>query len=325
MTRKENVKRAVHFENPDYIPLMYYGLNDLDKSDAALLRVVEMRGGSDGLVSEWGFKWKPDILGYEFTQVETPAIRDWSDLNGYRPFDINDQVRFSQARELMSSNPDCYYIADLGLTGFTIASSMRSLENFMVDLYEEPEYVDKLLDIIYQQEEELIRASAKQGFDAVGLADDWGTQKSLIISRDMFARFFKPRYKKQIDLAHSLGLDVYLHSCGYIVDIIDDLVDVGLDILNPGQPSLNGIEKLGNNWGGKICFGCPVSYQTTGISGTTESVEKEVKDYITYLSGRKGGFIGLVQRGLETLGSTAEIQSAVLDSWSKYCGRENKL
>ena len=325
MIIKENVKRAVHSKNPEYIPLMYYGLDDIDKSDIVMIRIVEMSGGADGLVSEWGFEWETKLLDYDFSQIKTPAIQDWSDLRGYRPFDVNRQGRFDIAKEIMNSYPDRYFIADFGLTGFTIANFMRGLENFMVDLYEEPEHVEELLEIIFHQEEELIKVCAKQGFDAIGLADDWGTQQSLIISHDMFVRFFKPRYKHQIELAHSLGMDVFMHSCGYIVDIIGDLVEVGLDILNPGQPSLNGIKKLGDNWGGRICFACPVSYQTTGITGTAEEIDKEIHEYVRYLSDRRGGFFGLVTKGLENLGSTPEIQSTVLDTWQKYCGKVNKL
>jgi len=325
MNRKENVRRAVHFENPEYIPLMFYSLNDIHQSDLVSLRVVQLFGGSDNLTSEWGFVWEPDRLGYELSQIKTPALPDWSGLRGYRAFDVNRPGRFNQAREIMAHNRDRYFIADFGLSGFTVSSFMRGFENFMVDLYDEPARVEELLDVVFGQEEALIRACAKQGFDAVGLADDWGTQQSLMISHDMFLKYFKPRFKHEIDVAHGLGLDVYMHSCGHITGVIQDLVDVGLDILNPGQPSLNGVQRLGNEWAGKICFVCPVSYQTTGISGSADDVEKEIRDYGTYLATGRGGLIGLVARGLETLGSTPELQETVLKTWLKYYGRENRL
>ena len=320
MARKEIVKRAVHFKGPQYIPLMYYGLGDLDKTDVVQVQVEEMFGGRNGRVSEWGFEWMEDKLGFSLGQTKTPAIKDWGALAGYDSFDVYRPGRFDKAEELIGQYPDRYFIADFILSGFTVTSFIRGFENFLIDLHEEPGYVEKLLDHVFGKEEELIRECALRGFDAVGLADDWGSQQSLLISRGMFVKFFKPRLKRQIGLAHSLGLDVFLHSCGHITGIIPDLIEIGLDILNPGQPSLNGIKLMGDNWNGKICFACPVSYQTTGITGTPDEVDAEVRAYIEHLSNRSGGFIGLVQRGLTSLGSTAELQDKVLETWNKYCG-----
>jgi len=326
LTSKENVKRAIHFNNPEYIPLMYYKLDRIENSDIAFISIVEMFGGHNGRTTEWGFEWVEDSqVGYTIGQTKTPAIPDWSDLPRYKAFDVNRSGRFDNAKKFMAEYPDRYFIADFVLSGMHVLSFVRGFVNFMMDLYDEPENIDKLSDIIFAKEEEMIRECARQGFDAICLADDWGSQRSLLISHDLFLRFFKPRYKHEIELAHSLGLDVFLHSCGYIIDIIPDLIEIGLDVLNPGQPFLNGIEAMGKNWGGKICFGCPVSYQTTGVSGKPEEIEQEILDYVTFLSGNRGGFLGFVATDLESLGATAEIQENVLTTWHKYCGRSSQL
>jgi len=322
-TRKENVKRAIHFQDPEYIPLLYYNLEETKESDIALIPVQKMFGGSDGRTSEWNFIWKEQDTPFALGLVERSPVPEWEDLKTYHPLVVNSWDRFELGREIMEAYKDRYYIADFILSGFTIMSFIRGFENFMTDLYLERENVEQLADIVFQAEEELIRACADAGFDAIAFGDDLGTQKSLLISPEIFREIFKPRLKRQCDLAHSLGMDIFFHSCGYILDLIPELIEAGVDILNPGQPALNGIEELGRRFRKKVCFGCPTGYQTTGVSGTKEEIESEIKAYVENLSLKKSGLIGLVWSGLESLGATREIQECVLASWEKYCGKNS--
>ena len=322
MTRKEVVKRAIHFQSPPYVPLMYYGTDRIAKSDAVMLGVQEMYGGEDGRVTEWGFNWAETGMEFKLGVVKDPAITDWDQLASYVPLRADRPGRFDAAQEIMRQYPDKYYIADFILSGFTIMSFVRGFENFMMDMLVERENVDKLADIVFGAEEDLIRECAKAGFDAICLADDWGTQTSLLISRDLIQEIFMPRYKKQIDLAHSLGLDVIMHCCGHIIDIIGDFIDIGLDALNPGQPRLNGLDEMGDRFRGKICFACPIGYQSTAIQGTVKDIYDEVRDYVDKLSTDKGGFMGFVAsfNGIYSLGAPEENARAVEKAFEKYCG-----
>ena len=322
MTRKEVVKRAIHFQSPPYVPLMYYGTDRIAKSDAVMLGVQEMYGGEDGRVTEWGFNWAETGMEFKLGVVKDPAITDWDQLASYVPLRADRPGRFDAAQEIMRQYPDKYYIADFILSGFTIMSFVRGFENFMMDMLVERENVDKLADIVFGAEEDLIRECAKAGFDAICLADDWGTQTSLLISRDLIQEIFMPRYKKQIDLAHSLGLDVIMHCCGHIIDIIGDFIDIGLDALNPGQPRLNGLDEMGDRFRGKICFACPIGYQSTAIQGTVQDIYDEVRDYVDKLSTDKGGCMGFVAsfNGIYSLGAPEENARAVEKAFEKYCG-----
>ena len=322
MTRKEVVKRAIHFQSPPYVPLMYYGTDRIAKSDAVMLGVQEMYGGEDGRVTEWGFNWAETGMEFKLGVVKDPAITDWDQLASFVPLRADRPGRFDAAQEIMRQYPDKYYIADFILSGFTIMSFVRGFENFMMDMLVERENVDKLADIVFGAEEDLIRECAKAGFDAICLADDWGTQTSLLISRDLIQEIFMPRYKKQIDLAHSLGLDVIMHCCGHIIDIIGDFIDIGLDALNPGQPRLNGLDEMGDRFRGKICFACPIGYQSTAIQGTVQDIYDEVRDYVDKLSTDKGGFMGFVAsfNGIYSLGAPEENARAVEKAFEKYCG-----
>lgn len=321
MTRKEVVKRAVHFEQAPYIPLLYF--KSYEKTDLLPLPVITHYGGDDSLTSEWGFKWEDFQFEFAFGQTKTPAFASWDEFPFIKRLDPSAPGRFDIAKQRMAEYPERYYIADLGLSGFTVMAFMRGFNALMEDFYLEPDKVDALADYVFGTEEALIRRIATQGFDAVELADDWGMQKSLLISPDLFRKVFKPRYQKQFALAHSLGLDVFLHSCGYIYDIIPDLIEAGLDILNPGQPSLNGIARMGSNFGGKICFACPVSYQTTGVSGSLEDIDAEIRSYIEHFASPRGGFIGLVTERTYQLGASEENQSAIIRGFETYAGEHH--
>jgi hypothetical protein len=137
----------------------------------------------------------------------------------------------------------------------------------------------------------------------------------MFISPKLWREIFKPRYKRQIDIAHECGLDVYFHCCGYIYDIMPDFIEIGLDVLNPGQPNINGIKRMGENFSGKMCFACPVSYQTTGISGSKEDIYREIEDYAECLGNRGGGLIGLIPADIVGLGAKPENIGYMLDAF----------
>jgi hypothetical protein len=138
----------------------------------------------------------------------------------------------------------------------------------------------------------------------------------MFISPKLWREIFKPRYKRQIDIAHECGLDVYFHCCGYIYDIMPDFIEIGLDVLNPGQPNINNIQRMGENFSGKMCFACPVSYQTTGISGSKEDIYREVKELVDNLGNQGGGLIGLIPTDIVGLGAKPENAGYMYDAFN---------
>ena len=287
--RKQTVSKAISRTGPGRIP------------------VVNHFTGENGDTSEWGFGWEHLENGLLMGQPRYPVIQDWSRLETFVPPLASQEGRFAAARDSMAKyGPDRYYKANFSLSGFAILTMLRGFENIMADLYLERKNLNKLCDIVFGFENEVIKLAAEHGFSAIGLADDWGGQSSLLISPDLWREIFKPRYQVQIELAHRLGLTVYLHSCGYIFDIIEDLVEIGLDILNPGQPDVNGVARMGERFGGKICFACPVSYQTTGLTGSLSDIEAQIADYVKYLGSYSGGLIGIIPEDSKALGLDRE-------------------
>ena len=137
------------------------------------------------------------------------------------------------------------------------------------------------------------------------------------MSVPMWNEIFKPRIKRQVDLAHSLGLDVYMHSCGRIIELIPEIIDCGVDALNLGQVSLNGVEELGRRFAGQICFSCSVSYQGSGISGDDEMIEKEIRSFVDHLQTEKGGLI-LIANKNDALGLRDQVIEKAVGSVTSF-------
>jgi hypothetical protein len=300
--RRETVIKAIRHENPERIPLLY--AYSLEKSDIVNIPVVNhfLPGG----ISEWGFEW--DHLGNQLLmgQPKGQVIKGYDRLGDFTPPDPFSPLRFSHVAQTMEKyGPDRFYKANFILSGFAIMTMLRGYNGIMEDLYLERVSAEKLCDLVFGFENEVIKQLPKHGFSAVGLADDWGTQTSLMINPEMWREIFKPRYKEQIALAHSLGLYVYMHSCGYIFDIIGDLIEIGLDILNPGQPDINNVSEMGGCFGGRICFACPPSYQGAAVSGDREAVVSQIRQYKNCLL-KNGGLIGIIPEDSAPLGISKE-------------------
>lgn len=111
------------------------------------------------------------------------------------------------------------------------------------------------------------------------MGNDFGTQISLLVGPEQFRQFILPHYKRLIDLAHSYGLPVVVHSCGSIIKLIPDLIQAGIDGLHPLQALASGMdaENLQNNFGGQIAFMGGVDTQQLLPNGTDEEIKNEVK------------------------------------------------
>ena len=290
--RCEQVRRAIHRQGPDYVPLLFFN-QDKEQSDIVVVDVVRHFMGTSEDQSEWGFAWEK--LDRTMGQPLKPLLPDWGRLSSLEAPDPADPLRFAHVPGVMEEYGDRYYLASLVLTGFTVMSFLRGFAELLVDLAEERPEVSLLADRVFGFEEQIIRRLPARGFHGVAFYDDWGTQENLILAPALWRRHFRERYRRQFALAHQLGLEVYFHSCGYIRELVPELIEIGVDMLNLSQPNLYDIPELGRSFGGRVCFVCPVSYQTTAISGTTEEIYADVRALVENLGSHNGGLIGYVE------------------------------
>ncbi len=310
--RRDEVFQAVRFQGPAYVPIYFFN-RDQDRSDIVAFDVQHHFMGPQKDRSEWGFTWQQ--LDETMGQPSEPVIQDWQDLSRLKVPNPSEPQRFQDITEFNRRYPDRFRIASLGLSGFTTMSFLRGFDHLMIDMVENPSFVQALADCVFGFEERLIANLPQYGFDAVGFFDDWGTQKGMFLSPACWRRIFKPLYARQFALVHSLGLSVYFHCCGQYESIIADFIEIGVDMLNISQPNLYDIPALGRKYGSKVCFVCPVSYQTTSITGTREQIFADVRQLVEHLGCFNGGLIGYVEE-YHSIGMSAKNYQACIDAFT---------
>lgn len=225
-------------------------------------------------VDEWGcvfHNMQAGVIG----EVKEAAIPTWAALDDLRvplerlTFDrqaVNDFCRVS----------DKFVTASCCPRPFERLQFLRGSEQLYYDLGEQSEELSELLRRVhgfYMQELELW---ANTDVDALTFMDDWGAQSRLLISPRQWRKLFKPLYKDYIDLAHAHGKKIFMHSDGFTMDIIPDLIELGLDAINTQLFTMD-IEELGRRFRGKLTFWGEIDRQNLLPFGTTEDVERAVR------------------------------------------------
>ena len=246
-------------------------------------------------VDEWGCEFQnphDGVMGI----VRKPLIVDWSDLEGLSPpTDI-----LSLDRDAVNSfcrNTDRFVLAGTWQRPLERFQFIRTMEQSLFDLIERPSEMFELLKIIDEFYLKEIDVWVSTDVDAITLMDDWGTQTGLMISPAIFREIFKPMYKKYAGIAHDHGKYVFMHSDGDILDIIPDLIDIGVDALNL-QVFCMGPDELGRRFSGKITFWGEVDRQEILPHGSRDDVLEAVRSLWKHLF-QQGGVIAQCEFGLE--------------------------
>ena len=244
---------------------------------------------------EWGISWRHAAGGVGATPSANP-IDDWSILEEYLAERMPDPKAPDRLREVLpaleSLGKTRYFIGMAHLALFERYHCLRGMENALADFYLNPEEARRLLSALTDYFVELVRAWGRLGsVDCLFLTDDWGTQKSLMISPEMWIDFFAPSYRRICDEAHSADMEVCFHSCGNVAQIIGGLVDAGVDIIDPLQPESMDLGRIIREYGGAAAFSGGISDQA--LAGySPEQVRDEVRRTIDLLgSGSRRAYI----------------------------------
>jgi len=162
-----------------------------------------------------------------------------------------------------------------------------------------------------------IERFAASGADGYMFCDDWGLQNRLMISPESWRTIWKPAYTRVYKAAHKAGLLTFLHSCGYIVDILDDLIEAGLDCIQMDQQENMGLDLLGKRFGGRITFWCPVDIQNTMVRGSPQEIRAYCRRMVAALGKPAGGFIASWYSDPVGAGHTPEAIAAMCDEFLK--------
>jgi len=176
---------------------------------------------------------------------------------------------------------------------FYVYCRLRGMERAMEDLVSEPGIAEAILENIFRVHEAVIRRTLEAAGDRIDLvyvAEDLGQQTGLLMSPALFRRFLKPRMRKMIDLVHSFGIQVMHHDDGAIRPLIPELIEIGIDVLNPVQWRCKGMDREGlvRDFGKSLIFHGAVDNQHTLPFGTPEDVRAEVRENLRIFREAKG-------------------------------------
>ncbi len=176
---------------------------------------------------------------------------------------------------------------------FKPAMYVRGIEQILVDLYLNPEIAKTIftqIAIFYTEYLRRTLQAAEGNIDIVFTGDDFGTQDNTFMPVPLWRNLIRDGFKQFIDIGHEFGCKVAHHTCGSIISLIPDFIDCGLDILNPLQPDVRGMDykKIKAKFGNDISFHGAISIQKTMPYGSTEEVRREVQDRIEKLSANGG-------------------------------------
>lgn len=190
---------------------------------------------------------------------------------------------------------DDFAIMATGASIWQHPSFLRGLDTLLMDVVLDNEVglyvIDKFTDFYVDYFDKLISA-AKGRIDMLRIADDLGTQDRLLVSPEIFKKVFTPRIRKLVDMAHSHNVKVMYHSCGAIYPLIDSIIEIGVDVLDPIQVTADGMdpEKIKINFGDRLCFHGSIDTQYLLPQGTMQEVSANVVSMFEVL-GKDGGFI----------------------------------
>lgn len=165
---------------------------------------------------------------------------------------------------------------------------LRGFENALVDMYTDEPLLCELIEKIDGHNMTIVKRYAEMGVDVMEFPEDLGMQKSLVISPEMFRKWILPSYKKLFRPCKENNILVEFHSDGYIMEIADDLIEAGVDIINP-QDLCNGIDNVAKEIKGKACIRIDIDRQRIVPYGTRKEIEELIEEEVKKLGSPQGG------------------------------------
>ena len=204
-----------------------------------------------------------------------------------------DDVRYEGSKEIIKKYGNDYWIVgSIPCSIYEASWYLRGMQKYMEDMYIDKEYAHALMDKVMEFPLVAGKKLIDLGVDMLWLGDDVGMQSGMMMSPDSWREYLKPRMAKLISEFKKANPDIKVayHSCGDIQKIIPELIEIGLDVLNPVQPLSMDPAKLKELYGDKLCFWGSMDVQGTLPNGTSEDVWNEVKLRMQTI-GKNGGLI----------------------------------
>ena len=314
MLERERVRAALEWRCPDKVPLQYHpspaGVYEHGEELRELWREYpddfgppdrfEYRPPGPGdfdsegryheiRTDEWGVEWEHLIFGVWGHPITRP-LDDLGYLGRYEPpaLPVLGETEVERRRRENAVHRRRYYLLAGGGTLFETMHSLRRFEDVLTDLALDTPEINRIADMVTDRMEAAVRRDIGLGVDAVQFGDDFGTTEGLMLSRDLWKRFFAPRYARLFAPVLEAELPVFFHICGRVIDLLEDLRDTGARAVWP-QLSCHDTSELAAR-----CrdLGLAVQLHFRGnllVRGTPEDIRRRVHETAEAFRVHEGG------------------------------------
>ncbi|MDR1569913.1 MAG: hypothetical protein LBS72_05440 [Oscillospiraceae bacterium] len=290
MTSREIIRRIVRHDNP---PRLGWDFHDPRYQDILHVHAVELVRPGTERYEKWGaypelneripnFNGElcmdkyGNILGRLNGITKGECVRgaiqeDWSEFEEYKFPEISEE-RLRQVVAMNLRAQDKYVMVYLpGI--FSVLRDMRRMDNALMDVAAEPEQIENFLVRLMPLLIRAVEVAAEAGADGVMNGDDWGMQTAPFISPNSFRELFKPAYREVADACRKHNIDYFLHSCGFVLPLVDDMIDAGVRVFQFDQPEMAGVKLWAERYADRVAFHSPVDIQKIMPTGDRAVIE----------------------------------------------------
>jgi uroporphyrinogen decarboxylase len=323
MNSKERVLTTINHEEPDRVPIdimiapeVAYTLIDtlcldLESDPFALSKILgndilygflgfcdgfssiykeERKIGENLYQDQFGIKWRSKSQKYgrycEFAEHPLADIKKYDNYKWPDPL-IAENEGIEMYKKLIDESGDEYAIIGSVACSMLEASwYLRGLENLLMDFYLNKDFVEELFDKTMAYTLKLSKKLVEMGVDIIWWGDDIAVEKGPLIDPKLYRELIKPRYAIMIQEVKKINKDIKIafHTDGNIEWALDDLIEIGIEILNPLQPDVNDFPKIKKKYGDKLTFWGNVDTRHVMTNGSFVDVANEIKRIISILS-----------------------------------------
>jgi uroporphyrinogen decarboxylase len=298
-THEQKLRGLYEICGKDYIQVSPWYKNTpvgdaAQQGEYARLRGNQLRGFSPGYcdyIDEWGCLWKTtdaDEVGGNC--VDHPHHSVESALNAQMP-DPSLSKRLDPIRKAREDNPCEFIWVQNWLGPWEMSRAMLGTEETLIALLTERPKLERFISRVFEHFRILVRSICTLDVDMVGIGDDWGIERSLLIDPNIWVKVFKPLYRSIFEEVHKAGKLSLFHSCGCAAVLYPYMIDLGVDVINPLQPGPVNIDEVGREFRGQVTFFGGIDTRHLLENGTPQEVDREVAHVIETLGMPEGGLI----------------------------------
>ena len=318
MNRRENIFRSVRFERPERIPMVFVinaacrnhyprsALEDLQESHPYLFPGFRRSTAPPpdpqppvqrSYLNAWGVTMASPEEGIMEVAVQHP-LSDWSVFEHYVPPPLPDLKEEEKTRpDLAAENRRNAVASGKLVTGglphghtFLLLCDLRGYENLICDMADETPELWRLIERVEAHNAAMVRCALRRGAEWMSYPEDLGMQIGPMLSPEHLRKYIKPSYQRLMKPAGDAGCIIHMHSDGDIRDLVDDLVDSGVQVVNL-QDLVNGIEWIQRRFKGKVCIDLDIDRQKVTRFGTPAQVDELIRTEVETLGSHEGGLM----------------------------------